>query len=521
MGLASVASGLRKTAVLAIILVLISAPASGEGEKMFYPAGSSDIAVTGEPVHVGDKLTASILVNNQGSYTGSVRLVLSDSSGNNLSIGEEIPISPGSSREVLAPLIPTLAGALELNWEVTSDDGGVSSELSGSFEVQVYESQTMGLRFDAVEWTLSDGLECDISASLTDGKKRDVNISVSLVSQGVEEEVQRFEITLDPGLRALSLNLGQPEADYISVTLESNGWTSSNSVANLTWQTSVTPPSISPSVSIGVHEPDRPGTGDFVNLPYWLNNSGGSATLPGTLKVVSTSDGMVLAQITISSVSGGGSSSGVLSIGPWPDAPMVEAEVVWAMDGSTTTVPLTVFSQSENGGGWELPFDAMAAVYGAALGLVVVLVGLVVLRAVSERTPRTESDSKILRESRITRRLERAPMKREVRCPSCEQRLSIPAEHTGSVKCPACTTQFSSVQIEGEPDSEEVKQESQGIPNEDTTVSSEPIARSHEEILSCPQCDQKLRIPIERRPVRSRCPACRTEFMAEVGEADV
>ncbi len=520
MGLASVAPGLRKTALLAIILVLMSAPVSGEGEKMFYPAGSSDIAVTGEPVHVGDELTASILVNNQGSYTGSVRLVLSDSTGNNLSVGEEIPISPGSSREVLAPLIPASAGALELNWKVTSDDGGVSSELSGLFEVQVYESQTLGLRFDAVKWTLSDGLECDLSASLSDGKQRDVNVSVSLVSQGVEEEVQRFEITLGPGLRALSLDLGQPEADYISVMLESNGWTSSNSAANLTWQTSVNPPFISPSVSIGVHEPDRPRTGDFVNLPYWLNNSGSSATLPGILKVVSTSDGMILAQITISSISEGGSSSGVLSIGPWPDAPMVEAEVVWAMDGSSTTVPLTIFSQSENGGGWELPFDTMAAVYGAVLGLAVVLVGLIVWRAVSEKTPSTEKDSKILRESRITRRLERTPPKKEVRCPSCEQRLSIPAEHTGSVRCPACTNQFSSAPIETDSDSGESRQESQEILNEVTTTTSEPVARSHEEILSCPQCDQQLKVPIERRPVRSRCPACRTEFMAEVGESD-
>jgi uncharacterized Zn finger protein (UPF0148 family) len=269
-----------------------------------------------------------------------------------------------------------------------------------------------------------------------------------------------------------------------------------------------------------VHEPDRPGTGDFVNLPYWLNNSGGAATLPGILKVVSTSDGMVLAQITISSISGGGSSSGVLSIGPWPDTPMVEAEVAWEMEGSTATAPLTVFSQSENGGGWELPFDAMAAVYGAVLGLAVVLVGLIVWRAVSEKTPSTEKDSNILRDSRIARRLERTPPKKEVRCPSCEQRLSIPVEHTGSVRCPACTTQFSAASIEEDLDLEEPNQMPQEIPNEDATKASEPVARSQDEILSCPQCDQQLKVPIERRPVRSRCPACRTEFMAEVGESD-
>jgi len=145
MGVVSAPLGLRKTAVLTLVLVLMSSSTSGEGEKMFYPAGSSDIAVTGEPAHIGDELTASILVNNQGSNSGSVRLVLSDSTGSNLWVGEEVSISPGSSREVSAPLVPASSGALELNWEVTSDDGGVSAELNGSFEVQVYESQTLGL----------------------------------------------------------------------------------------------------------------------------------------------------------------------------------------------------------------------------------------------------------------------------------------------------------------------------------------------------------------------------------------
>ena len=38
------------------------------------------------------------------------------------------------------------------------------------------------------------------------------------------------------------------------------------------------------------------------------------------------------------------------------------------------------------------------------------------------------------------------------------------------------------------------------------------------DLLSCPSCDQSLKVPIERRPVKARCPACRSEFLAEVGE---
>ena len=505
--------------MLTIVLALFSAPVSAEGEKMFYPAGSSEITIVGEPVHVGDQLTASILVSNRGSDPGYVRLVLTDLSGSNLSIGEDVFISPGSSREVSAHFTPASAGTLELSWDVSSEDGEISSALSGSFEVQVLESQALGLSFDSVQWTLSDGLDCQISASLTEGKERAVNVSVSLINQGVSQEVQRFPMTLGPGLRQLSIGLGQPEAEHVSVTLEANGWTSSNSATNLTWQTSLISPSINPSVAIGAHEPETPESGNFVSLPYWLNNSGASATLQGTLRVVSTSDGMVLAQISTPAVPAEGSSSGVLSLGPWPESTMVQAEVVWSMESSETSVSLTVLSQSESGGGWELPFDAMAAVYGAVMGFAVVLVGLVVMRTVSERTPSTEGGSKVLRDSRITRRIEQAPSKREVRCQSCEQRLSIPSAHTGSVRCPACTTQFSVTEAdeEGEPVSE---QEDKQTNTPETTSTDGPVARSNEEILSCPQCEQRLKIPLERRPVRSRCPACRTEFMAEVGESD-
>ena len=37
---------------------------------------------------------------------------------------------------------------------------------------------------------------------------------------------------------------------------------------------------------------------------------------------------------------------------------------------------------------------------------------------------------------------------------------------------------------------------------------------SESDILSCPDCKAKLRVPLEKRPVRARCPACKTEFMA-------
>ena len=62
-------------------------------------ASSSEIVLIGEPVHVGDSLTASILVHNQGLNPESVSLVIS-SDGLEQIQGESILINPGSSRGV-------------------------------------------------------------------------------------------------------------------------------------------------------------------------------------------------------------------------------------------------------------------------------------------------------------------------------------------------------------------------------------------------------------------------------------
>ena len=505
--------------LLAIIfsLSILATPVSADDEKMFEAAGSAEVAITGEPIHVGDAFSVSILVHNKGSETGSVRLELTSIEGTILSNGTETEISPGSSREVVVELTPMKAGLMEVNWEVTSDDGGVSSELQGTIEIQVLESQTLSVNFELTEWTLAEGLFCDFSIALSDGKSRLVRGSVSLIESGESTLVQEFEILMNPGIRSLRSDLGYPEASMISISLSSIGWTPFNSVSNLSWNIPVTPPVVSPSVAIGEYEPESPNPGDMITLGYTLSNSGDSSTLPGILRFVSNSDGgMILAEVSVSTISAGGSSSGTINIGPWPDSQVVEADLVWSMDGSFASDSISISSESDVDTGINLPFDIMAALYGAILGLAVVLIGLIVMRAVSERTPSTESEDKVLRESRITLRQESTSDKKEIPCPSCPQRLKIPVSHTGMVKCPACSSQFSASPDENEIDEMATPQKTIDSSSEPETPSIVTVSSSEDEI-SCPECQQMLRIPLDRRPVHSRCPACRTEFLAEVG----
>ena len=75
----------------------------------------------------------------------------------------------------------------------------------------------------------------------------------------------------------------------------------------------------------------------------------------------------------------------------------------------------------------------------------------------------------------------------------------VPNDHVGGVRCPSCSMEF----IVGGPDETHKKSEKLNV------------VKSSDDILHCPKCDQALRVQIEKRPAMSRCPVCKTQFMAE------
>jgi len=218
-----------------------------------------------------------------------------------------------------------------------------------------------------------------------------------------------------------------------------------------------------------------------------------------------------------------------LSIASWPDSKVVEVEIIWITSGQTESRLLEIESFADAESGAELPFDLSAAIYGAISGLVLVMFILVLYRTVSESVADTgTSRFNRLREARGERKKAAAATKREIPCPECDQRLSIPSTHAGAVKCPACTTRFSVDAVAGAtptPDAVASSEMSQ-MPSPQSVPAPEPapeqplddVARSMVDLLSCPSCDQTLKVPVERRPVKARCPACRSEFIAEVGQ---
>ena len=480
-------------------------------------ASSSEIALIGEPVHVGDSLTASILVHNQGQNPESVSLLIS-SDGLEQIQGESISINPGSSREVSATFSPSSPGSMNLDWKVYSSNGGVARELNGSTVIEVLEPQSIQLVVDTLDWNLENGLNSEISLYLSEGRSREVEIEVSILDQTIESTLQSFQITMDPGRRQLNLDFGNPTADSLIFRARPISWIADEEIeikTNL----------ISPNLELVVSSEGvvaAPVIGESVNIPFTLINNGNTQTLPGEVRVVRNSDWMILDTIPTYSINPGGSFSGEFTIEEWPDSKVVDVHIIWLTSGVTESLLLEIETYSDNNAEAELPFDIMAAIYGTVTGLVLVMFILVMYRTVSESVEDTgKSRFNRIREARGEKKKSAAVQKREIPCPECDQRLHIPNSHSGAVKCPACTSRFivDPIPSDGvgsipEEDISENQSESDML-----QLPKQISARSMDDLLSCPSCHQTLKIPINKRPVKARCPACRSEFLAEFGDA--
>ncbi|MED6312231.1 MAG: hypothetical protein VX653_00105 [Candidatus Thermoplasmatota archaeon] len=480
-------------------------------------AGSSEIALIGEPAHVGDSLTASILVHNQGQNPQYVSLEITPEDSATIQ-GQPILINPGSSREVSASFSPSSSGPINLDWRVHSSTGGVARELNGSTTVEVLEPQSINLVIDSSDWNLVDGLNSQISLYLSEGRSREIEIEVAIIDQTIETILQNFQLTMNPGRRQMTLAIGNPSADSLIIRVNSVSWTASE---ELEVQTALTTPVLELEVSSnGISS--APKAGDVVTLPFSLSNNGNTPTLLGEVRVVRTSDWMILDTKPTNPVESGGSLNGEFTIDSWPDSKVVEVEIIWMTSGLTESSLLEIETFSDADADAELPFDLTAAIYGTVTGLVLVMFILVLYRTVSTSVENTgASRFNRLRVARGEKKKVAAAEKREIPCPECDQRLSIPTTHAGAVKCPACTARFTIEEITPNPLSSD-SQEAVPKPKSDSqepATSTDLIARSMVDLLSCPSCDQSLKVPIERRPVMARCPACRSEFLAEVGES--
>tara|TARA_Y100000588_G_scaffold395040_1_gene519327 strand:+ start:3518 stop:5062 length:1545 start_codon:yes stop_codon:yes gene_type:complete len=510
---------MAKTFFLSLILILI--PVASESSKTdeaplswkmrhnftaesnestnFSSSGGSGIAISGEPAHIGDSLRASVLVSNSGNSSGSVSLKLANLANVESFEGAPVNISPGSTREVSVYFSPSSNGSNSYRWWISSFEGPDPESLEGEFSVDALPNQILDATIESFQWG-DDGLILDASVHLSSGLSRNLLVQVSVGTQGSISLLQSIIVEADPGRRPLEFHLGQPIADSVYIEAIPTGWTLAEESANSS-QISVDMPSVTSSALMveSSFVPSKPTPGDKVIATISLTNGDNFHTKDGSVRVILSSDKTILAETSVQSIIPGGTISSDVSIPSWPEGERVELEVHWSAGGVTATSYLSIDSNVADEG-MAFPFDVVSAAYGVLVGILAILVGTLAWRAVTTRTPTTSELG--LRDTKEATEARSRIKKSEISCTFCEQRLMIPSNHSGGVRCPSCSMEF------------RVGEEETTLGEEETTP--EPlISRSSEDNLNCPECDQTLRVPIEKRPAISRCPVCKTEFLAE------
>jgi len=474
-------------------------------------AGTSSVAISGEPAHAGDTLSASILVSNSGTSSGFASLLLEDTTNNVTYEGNQIEITPGSSREVSASFTSNTDGHIIYNWRVTSLDSPVNESLAGSFEIEAFPRQTLTTAIESYRWTSSHGLELDLSIFLSPGSSREVTMQVFSISPESTTLLQLIEIELDPGRRPVFIDMGNPNSEEVRIELLPKEWfPNTNSINSTTIQLEtpfVDPSTLSIEASIS---PEIPISGQSVIISVNLTNNGNISTEVGKLRVIRTSDKAILAESSVPSVNPGITITSNLEIPKWSESEAEggsSLEVVW-MSGHAAPSLLFFVQSTPIDDGIALPFNIIAVFLGTLAGIVAILSGRLVWRASSTKTPSTNSEG--MRATREEKKLQSRKGKKEVSCPFCEQRLSIPEKHMGEARCPSCSMNFnvSGSQNESTPEPP--------LTNVEEDTPDILVVASAEDLLQCPECDQTLKVPMDKRPVLSRCPVCRLEFMAEL-----
>lgn len=485
---------------------------------LFTSAGEAIIAITGEPAYIGDILTASILVENGGNSEGSVMLTLYDENSMILFSGEPVSISPGSSREISVEFNFSSYGEKWFQWKINSDLGGVSPELSGNHTLTILPQQEVRVGLSSSDWSVSDGLSIDYWISLTDGPERNVQISISEFDSGVSNLLQKFTITLNQGIRQLDIKISDPspELDRIEISAVPLNW-NSGQIPDLD-VTLIRPQPII-EISSCSQSPVVLEISDTLTITCLISNTGNSDSLPGHLSLSRVSDGYIYTGSGLSMIqlNVGEEKSISLTVPDWQDEGTTALQVKFSSEISTSSGSIAIQANQRPSDSFEIPFDPTAALLGAVSGLVLMMILLAFWRVATERTPDTENKN-LDSTSRIEKRRERDNI--EASCPTCSQRLSIPGDHVGRVRCPACSNSFEvgvREEIKITPNPPDIEEQTG---SKDSEKRLDIFSTSNNDILSCPSCDQLLKVPLVKRPIMSRCPACRCEFMAIGGDLD-
>ena len=467
---------------------------------VFIGAGHSTPSLLGGPWHAGDEITLSILLRNEGDAVGSASMQVEiDGIIHN---GSTTTLEGGMAGEVHHDFSFTTSGDHIVNWSVVSIDGAVDSNLSGSMQIPVLSSQIVIMEIESVD-VAEDGVELSWVIDLSEGRDRMVILNFGAIQDGLKGEKIVEERHLLPGRTYGVMNIGFQDGQQVFASLSESGWTIG--FGSYTDDESDMPQfAVLPQVTVNPStQPKVPVVDSQVTVYYTLSNSGVGATPQGQI-VITDGNGHIIASDVSPVISSGSTDSS--TVVTWPSGDNVKIIVTWYIDGQSVSDEVLILSESVGSSEEEFSIPWGGILGGLAVGMVLIFAIRI------KNSPTKEKKEKKQKEKNAPVKDEKV----EVACPSCDRRLRVPRVYSGGVRCPECETKFD---VEGEEESEEKVEEESVASDEHTeeTVEEKPEqlwSSSADDILGCPKCTRKLKVPYDRRPAKARCPACETIFEA-------
>ena len=458
---------------------------------IFIGAGHSTPSLLGGPWHAGDDIIISILLRNEGDAIGSAKMQTEiDGVVQN---GTSSTLEGGKAGEVQHVFDFPTAGDHIVNWTVYSPDGAVDSNLSGSISIPVLDSQTIVMDIESVD-VKENGVEISWSIELSEGRERVVILNFGSINDGLKGDAIIEERNLLPGKTYGSAIIGFQNGQDVFAKIQVSGWTIGFGSV-LEDQTTMPDTSIIPQITVNPStQPKVPTAGNQVNVYYTLSNTGGGDTPQGQIVITDASGNILNSVVSQASSSSSIDESAVVT---WPDGDNVKIIVNWHVAGKTVSDEVMIISESV-----EEESESFTIPWGGILGgLVIGMLLIFVIRM--KNNPKTEKKEKKNKSPDKSTKEQKV----EVACPSCDRRLRVPDTYSGSVRCPECENKFT---VEAVAPKQEITPEKPEIKDSNEILWSS----SDNDILGCPKCTRKLKVPFDRRPAKARCPACETIFEA-------
>jgi len=462
---------------------------------VFIGAGHSMPSLLGGPWHAGDEITLSLLIRNEGDALGtaSLRIEVSGDYQN----GSLITLEEGKAGEVSYEFSFSSSGEHIVNWSLISEDGAVDSNLSGSLIVPVLPSQVVKLDVESVD-IVDDGVEISWAVDLSEGRERLVILNFGSIQDGLKGEKIFEERNLLPGRTFGKMNIGFQNGQEVFAGLSVSGWVIG--FGSITEDESTMPSyDVVPQITVNPStQPKLPSAGTEVNVFYTISNLADSSAPSGQIVITDVSGHILSSESSPELTSGTSDRSTTVT---WPSGDNVKIIVTWHVDGKSVTDEIMVASENVETEEEEFSMPWGGILGGLALGMVLIFLIRMKNSPAKDKTEKKSQATKKKKQS--------AEEKVEVACPKCERKLRVPSTYSGSVRCPECETKFE-VEAKSEPQ-QEVQNKVDDKPEQDYSAQ---WSSSDNDILQCPKCTRKLKVPYDRRPAKARCPACETIFEA-------